>query len=98
MASMSTRQLGKNGPYVSAIGFGAMGLSAFYGTPASDEERFKVIDRAIELGSTYIDSANIYGDSEDLLGKYFNKYPHQREKVCKIKNYYRLILVLLINV
>ncbi|CAF1378215.1 unnamed protein product [Didymodactylos carnosus] len=81
MASMPTRQLGKNGPRVSAIGFGAMGLSAFYGTTATDEERFKVIDRAIELGSTYIDSADIYGDNEDLLGKYFKKYPHQRAKV-----------------
>ena len=75
------RQLGKNGPKVSSIGFGAMGLSAFYGTPASDEERFKVFDRAIELGSTYIDSADIYGDSEELIGKYFKKYPQQRQKV-----------------
>jgi aryl-alcohol dehydrogenase-like predicted oxidoreductase len=58
-----------------------MGLSAFFGTPASDEERFKVIHRAIELGSTYIDSADIYGDSEELLGKYFKKYPEQRKKV-----------------
>ncbi|CAF3973016.1 unnamed protein product [Adineta steineri] len=78
---LSTRQLGKNGPQVSAIGFGAMGLSAFFGTPASDEERFKVFDRAIELGSTYFDSADIYGDSEELLGKYFKKYPEQRKKV-----------------
>ncbi|CAF4797528.1 unnamed protein product, partial [Rotaria sp. Silwood2] len=78
---MPTRQLGKNGPHVSAIGFGAMGLSAFYGSIGSDEERFKVLDRVIELGSTYIDSADIYGDSEELLGKYFKKYPHQREKV-----------------
>ncbi|CAF1266036.1 unnamed protein product [Didymodactylos carnosus] len=83
MASIPTRQLGKGGPHVSAIGFGAMGLSAFYGNPTSDEERFKVIDRAIELGSTYIDSADIYGDNEDLLGKYFKKFPHQREKVGK---------------
>ncbi|CAF1201909.1 unnamed protein product [Rotaria sp. Silwood1] len=81
MASMPTRQLGKNGPYVSAIGFGAMGLSAFYGSIDSDEERFKVFDRVIELGSTYIDSADVYGDSEELLGKYFKKYPHQRKKV-----------------
>ncbi|UJR25046.1 hypothetical protein I4U23_006406 [Adineta vaga] len=81
MSSMPTRQLGKNGPNVSAIGYGAMGLSAFYGKTAPDEERFKVLDRVIELGSTYIDSANVYGDSEDLLGKYFQKYPHQREKV-----------------
>jgi len=81
MAKVPTRQLGKNGPQVSALGFGAMGLSAFYGTPASDEERFKVIDRVIELGCTYIDSADIYGDNEDLLGKYFKKYPEQRKKV-----------------
>jgi aryl-alcohol dehydrogenase-like predicted oxidoreductase len=81
MAKIPTRQLGKNGPQVSALGFGAMGLSAFYGTPASDEERFKVLDRAIELGSTYFDSADMYGDNEDLLGKYFKKYPEQRKKV-----------------
>lgn len=78
---MPMRQLGKNGPYVSAIGFGTMGLSAFYGSIGSDEERFKVFDRALELGSTYFDSADIYGDSEDLLGKYFKKYPEKREKV-----------------
>ena len=84
MGSMPTRQLGKNGPKVSAIGFGAMGMSIFYGTPASDEESFKLLDRVIELGSTYIDSADMYGDNEDLLGKYFKKYPEQRKKVSEI--------------
>lgn len=49
------------------------------GPLVSDEERFKVYDGAIELGSTYFDSVDIYGDSEELLGK----YPHQREKVGK---------------
>ena len=78
---MPTRQLGRDGPQVSAIGFGAMGLSAFYGTPTPDEECFKVLDRAIELGSTYIDSADIYAANEDLLGKYFKTYPEQRKKV-----------------
>jgi len=79
---MPTRQLGKDGPKVSSIGYGAMGLSAFYGSTGSDEERFEVLDRVIELGShTYIDTADIYGDSEDLLGRYFKRYPHQREKV-----------------
>ncbi|CAF4233342.1 unnamed protein product, partial [Adineta steineri] len=81
MTQTPTRQLGKNGPQVSAIGFGAMGLSAFYGKPASDEERFKILDRAIELGCTFFDSADVYGDNEDLLGKYFKKYPEQRKKV-----------------
>ncbi|CAF1242039.1 unnamed protein product [Adineta steineri] len=81
MAKVPTRQLGKNGPQVSALGFGAMGLSAFYGKTASDEERFKVFDRSIELGCTFFDTADLYGDSEELLGKYFKKYPEQRKKV-----------------
>lgn len=59
---LPTRQLGKNGPQVTALGFGAMGLSAFYGAPAPDEERFKVLDRAYELGETNWDSADVYMD------------------------------------
>ncbi|KAL8764593.1 MAG: hypothetical protein Q9209_007962 [Squamulea sp. 1 TL-2023] len=70
---LPTRQLGKNGPPVTALGFGAMGLSAFYGAPASDEERFKLLDRAYELGETNWDSADIYMDSEDLIGKWFQR-------------------------
>lgn len=61
-AKLPTRQLGKNGPRVTALGFGAMSLSAAYGTTAPDEERFKVLDRAYELGVTFWDSADIYGD------------------------------------
>jgi aryl-alcohol dehydrogenase-like predicted oxidoreductase len=84
MVTIPTRPLGKNGPQVSALGFGVMCLSGGYGvTPASDEERFKILDRAIELGSTFFDSADIYGDNEELLGKYFKKYPEQRKKVSK---------------
>ncbi|CAF1061718.1 unnamed protein product [Adineta ricciae] len=81
MAVVPTRQLGKNGPQVSAIGFGAMTLSFPPLSSASDDERFKIIDRAIELGCTYIDSADVYGDNEELFARYFKKYPHQRKKV-----------------
>ena len=56
-SKLPTRQLGKNGPQVTALGFGLMGLSAFYGSTESDEERFKVLDRAYELGETNWDSA-----------------------------------------
>jgi aryl-alcohol dehydrogenase-like predicted oxidoreductase len=45
---------------------------------------FKVVDRAIEVVSTYIDSADIYGDNEELIGKYFQKYPQQRQKVISL--------------
>ena len=51
-----TRRIGSDGPIVPAIGFGLMGLSSFYGSVDSDEERFKVLDRALELGQTFWDS------------------------------------------
>ncbi|KAI9680535.1 MAG: hypothetical protein M1817_003975 [Caeruleum heppii] len=73
MAQLPTRPLGKNGPRVPVLGFGAMGLSWGYGDPEPDEARFKVLDRAVELGETFWDSADIYADSEDLLGKWFKR-------------------------
>jgi len=52
------RQLGKNGPKVPALGFGLMGLTHnVYGTVAGDEERFEILDRALELGNTFWDTS-----------------------------------------
>jgi aryl-alcohol dehydrogenase-like predicted oxidoreductase len=68
---MQTRKLGTQGLQVSAIGFGCMGLSAIYG-PAPDEgEALKVLQRAVELGVTFFDTAEIYGmtANEVLVGK-----------------------------
>ncbi|KAF8837224.1 Aldo/keto reductase [Paxillus ammoniavirescens] len=73
MASYPTRNFGKDDVPVSAIGFGAMVLSAFYGETESDEERFKVLDTALSNGCTFWDTANIYGDNEALIGKWFKK-------------------------
>ncbi|KAI9751369.1 MAG: hypothetical protein M4579_006110 [Chaenotheca gracillima] len=70
---LPTRQLGKNGPQVTALGYGAMGLSAFYGTPLPDEDRFKILDRVYESGERFWDSADVYNDNEDLLGKWFQR-------------------------
>ncbi|TAQ83051.1 hypothetical protein B7494_g8625 [Chlorociboria aeruginascens] len=67
------RTLGKGGPRVPALGFGLMGMSIAYGTIPSDEERFQVLDRAVELGATFWDTADLYGDSEELLGKWFKR-------------------------
>lgn len=58
---LPTRRLGKHGPQVPALGFGLMGLSAFYGKAEPDEVRFPVLDRAYELGEIFWDSADIYG-------------------------------------
>ena len=68
---MKTRKLGCNGPEVSAIGLGCMGMSAFYG-PASDEAlATSVIHRALDLGVTLLDTAEMYGPwtNEELLGR-----------------------------
>lgn len=55
---------------VNRLGYGTMGLSAFYGTPKPDEERFKVLDTLYKEGELFWDSADMYQDSEDLLGEW----------------------------
>ncbi|KAK7065074.1 NADP-dependent oxidoreductase domain-containing protein [Favolaschia claudopus] len=69
--SSATRQLGNS--TFNAIGFGAMGISTFYGAVESDEERFKVLDAAHAAGCTFWDSSDLYGDSEELIGKWFKR-------------------------
>lgn len=68
---MHTRQLGKNGPHVSAIGLGCMGMTDFY-TPGSDTtEATATLHRALELGVNFLDTADMYGPhtNEQLIGK-----------------------------
>ncbi|ALJ09181.1 MULTISPECIES: aldo/keto reductase [Brevundimonas] len=67
---MKTRKLGPSGPEVSAIGLGCMGMSAFYGG-ADEAQSTAVIHRALDLGVTLFDTAEMYGPhtNEILLGK-----------------------------
>ncbi|KAI0185903.1 putative aldo-keto reductase [Xylaria flabelliformis] len=77
--TVNTRALGRNGPHIPTLGLGLMGLSSFYGSPPSDEERLALLDRAYELGCTHWDSAALYGDSEELLGKWFQRTGKRKE-------------------
>jgi aryl-alcohol dehydrogenase-like predicted oxidoreductase len=67
---MQTRELGRSGLKVTEIGLGCMGMSAFYGT-RDDVESLATIDRALELGVTFLDTSDTYGPhtNELLIGK-----------------------------
>jgi len=67
---MEKKALGKDGPHVSRLGLGCMGMSEFYGT-ADERESIRTIHRALEMGMNFLDTADIYGvgRNEELVGK-----------------------------
>src|SRR5690349_18978452 len=64
------RKLGKNGPWVSAIGLGCMGMSGAYGQ-SDEKESMATIEKALEFGHNFLDTADFYlsGHNEMLIGQ-----------------------------
>jgi aryl-alcohol dehydrogenase-like predicted oxidoreductase len=69
---MEQRELGSSGLSVSALGLGCMGMAAFYGR-TDEDEAIATLHRAVELGVTFLDTAELYGPhtSEELIGRAF---------------------------
>jgi aryl-alcohol dehydrogenase-like predicted oxidoreductase len=67
---MERRKLGRNGPTVSALGLGCMGMSDFYGT-RDDAESVRTIESALDAGVDFLDTADMYGPftNEELVGR-----------------------------
>jgi aryl-alcohol dehydrogenase-like predicted oxidoreductase len=82
---LSTRTLGTNGPTVSALGLGLMGMSQAYGTADERDERESVatIHRAIELGVTFFDTAEVYGPfaNEELFAGALKEQKGARDRL-----------------
>ena len=75
---MNQRTLGDDGPTVSALGLGCMGMSDFYGTP-EENRAIKTLQRAIDRGITFFDTADMYGPftNETLLGRVLGPHRHE---------------------
>lgn len=79
---MKYRKLGTDGPEVSAIGLGCMGMSIAYGVP-DEEESQRTLDRALERGVTLLDTADAYGQglNEELVGRWLRRHAGDRDRV-----------------
>jgi aryl-alcohol dehydrogenase-like predicted oxidoreductase len=73
------RTLGKSGLEVSAIGLGCMGMSFGYGPAADKQEMIRMIRKAVEMGVTFFDTAEVYGPyiNEELVGEALAPVRHQ---------------------
>jgi len=72
---MQYRPLGRTGLSVSEIGYGAWGIGGSMWIGAAEDESLRALDRAVELGVNFIDTARGYGQSERIVGKFLRDHP-----------------------
>lgn len=79
--SIPTRALGRNGPEIPSVGLGLMSIGGVYGTAPSDEDRLALLDRAHGIGQWFWDTADIYADSEYIIGTWRTKNPEKAKDI-----------------
>jgi aryl-alcohol dehydrogenase-like predicted oxidoreductase len=79
---LKQREIGKGGPKVGEVGFGAMSFGGIFG-PTDKAASFATLDAALETGTTHIDTALIYGPhtSEEIIGEWLREHPNARQKL-----------------
>ena len=77
----ATRPLGSNGPELPAMGIGLMSLGHMYGSAGDDQTRLDFLTGTYKLGATFWDDSDVYGDTEELVGKWFKANPDKRKDV-----------------
>ena len=79
--TLRTTTLGKNGPSVPGMGIGLMSMGHAYGHAGSDSERLTFLDGLHAMGETFWDDADMYGDSEEIVGQWFTANPEKRKDI-----------------
>lgn len=78
--SIPTRSLGHNGPQVPAVGLGLMSIGGIYGSAGTLDEKLAFLDQAHAVGQYFWDTADVYQDSEDIVGEWF-KHSGKRDDI-----------------
>ncbi|KAJ5108831.1 NADP-dependent oxidoreductase domain-containing protein [Penicillium angulare] len=73
MANIPTRALGRDGPQVQAVGLGLMSIGGAYGSAGSLDDKVAILDHAYSTGQWFWDTADLYADSEDVVGEWVKR-------------------------
>jgi aryl-alcohol dehydrogenase-like predicted oxidoreductase len=75
------RQLGRNGPMVTAPGLGMMSIAGAYGQQNTLEEKLAFLDHAYAIGQRHWDTADVYPGADQILGEWFGRNPEKRKDI-----------------